>query len=144
MKSPFDHDETGEEFDDRADLVPLIDCVFLVLLFYVVAATFSEESIFPVELPRVHEDHAKVEINHPDKAVTVWISAEGTFALDKTPVEPRALPGLLRERLAAKGKDALLVIRGDRRAPYEMIAGAVEVAQSLGVARFSLVVERNP
>ena len=125
-----------EEMDDRADLVPLIDCVFLVLLFYVIASTFSEDnSIFKVELPKAKE----VAVRAPDDTVTVSVSRAGQFALGDKVVSSDELWTQLSARNQSK-RIKTLVIRGDKGCPYEKIVNALDVAQALNIAEFSLVV----
>jgi len=137
---PLLDDHDAEEMDDRTDLVPLIDCVFLVLLFYVVAATFSEESIFPVQLPRTASETATT-VAPASETLTVWVAADGAFAVEKERVAPLELGRVLREKVTA-AKPRTLIIRGDRRAPYERVATALELAQSLGIEDISLAVEK--
>lgn len=130
--------ENLEDMDDRADLVPLIDCVFLVLLFYVVAATFSEDTLFQVELPRAKD----VEVRALDDTVTLSVSREGQYALGATPVaDEQVYPQLLARQQERPIRT--LVIRGDRGCPYEKIVAALDVAQALKIGEFSLVVARD-
>lgn len=141
MKPLLDHDE-AEELDDRTDLVPLIDCVFLVLLFYVVVSTFADETAFPVQLPRVADSKQSSQVVTASETLTISIAANGDLAVEKTIIAPTDLGRVLRERVAA-AKPRTLIIRGDKAAPYEKIATALEVAHSLGVPEISLVVEKN-
>ncbi len=143
MKPLLDDADDHEELDDRTDLVPLIDCVFLVLLFYVVASTFSEETIFPVELPRVADAAKPAEVATAAETLTVSVAADGSFAVEKERVTPLELGRVLREQTAAGTKPRTLIIRGDRAAPYEKVALALEIAQSLGIRDLSLAVERK-
>lgn len=139
---PLLDDEHSDELDDRTDLVPLIDCVFLVLLFYVVASTFSEESAFPVQLPRVADSAQSSEVATAAETLTISIAADGAFAVGKERVAPLELGRVLREQVAAL-KPRTLIIRGDRHAAYERVATALEIAQTLGVSELSLVVEKG-
>ncbi len=139
---PLLDDEHSDELDDRTDLVPLIDCVFLVLLFYVVASTFSEESAFPVQLPRVTDSAKSSEIATAAETLTVSIAADGAYAIGKERVAPLELGRVLREQVAAL-KPRTLIIRGDRNAAYERVATALEIAQALGVSELSLVVDKG-
>jgi biopolymer transport protein ExbD len=139
---PLLEDESHEELDDRTDLVPLIDCVFLVLLFYVVAATFAEDSVFPVQLPKAESNQQVTTVERADTILTIWISSEGEFAVNKQPVTMLDLGRMLREKVDATAKPTV-VIRGDRQAPYEKVALAMGIVQSLGVADLSMVVDRS-
>lgn len=128
-----------EDQDDRADLVPLIDCVFLVLLFYVIASTFSEDnSVFKVELPKAKETAVRAQ----EDTVTISVSRTGQFALGDEIVPDDQLWGRLEKRNETK-RIKTLIIRGDKGCPYEKIVNALDLAQSLNIAEFSLVVA-NP
>lgn len=130
--------ENLEELDDRADLVPLIDCVFLVLLFYVVAATFSEDTLFQVELPRARE----VQVASPEDTVTLTVTREGQYALGGEAIADDQL----WPRLDARHQERpiqTLVIRGDRGCPYEKIVNALDAARVLNISNFSLVVAQE-
>ncbi|MBC8039821.1 MAG: biopolymer transporter ExbD [Opitutaceae bacterium] len=140
---PLLDDHDSEELDDRTDLVPLIDCIFLVLLFYVVVSTFSEEAAFPLQLPRVSESKQTSQVATAKELITLSVSADGTYALDKNVVPPLELGRALRERIATD-KPRTLIIRGDRLAPYEKIAAALETVQSFDIEEVSLVVEKAP
>ena len=132
---------TEEDQDDRADLVPLIDCVFLVLLFYVIASTFSEEtpsSMFKVELPKAKE----TAVRAPEDTVTISVSRTGQFAVGDEIIPDDQLWSRLEARNQQK-KILSLVIRGDKGCPYEKIVNALDLAQSLNIGEFSLVVA-NP
>ena len=130
-----------DDQDDRADLVPLIDCVFLVLLFYVIASTFSDDSpssMFKVELPKAKE----TAVRAPEDTVTISVSRTGEFALGDEVIPADQLWDRLEARNQAK-RIQTLVIRGDKGCPYEKIVNALDLAQSLNIAEFSLVVA-NP
>jgi biopolymer transport protein ExbD len=127
-----------EEYDDRADLIPMIDCVFLMLLFFVVTATFSDQSLFQVDLPSA----AKAETRDTTDAQVVCISKNGNFALGNDYVDEAQLLPQLRERLKAATKKTL-VIQGDKGCPYEKVVMAVDAAQALGITELCLAVKHD-
>ncbi len=141
MKTLLEDDSHSEDNDDRADLVPLIDCVFLVLLFYVVASTFSEESPFTLELPRAAEDEQSTALAPGGETATVWVNAAGEIALNQDIIPPLMLTGKLGEMTRAGMKT--LVVRGDKNAPYDRVVAVVDAAQAVGVSELTLAVERK-
>lgn len=125
------------EYDDRADLIPMIDCVFLMLLFFVVTATFSDQTLFRVDLPTA----AKAETRSAADAQVVVISKDGSFALgDQLVAQDQLLP-TLRSHLAGHPVKTL-VIQGDRGCPYEKVVAAVDCAHALGVQELCLAVKK--
>jgi biopolymer transport protein ExbD len=126
-----------EDDDDRADLTPLIDIVFLLLLFFIVTATFSEQSLFEVELPQA----ASAVVRTPAEAVELVISADGRYAIGREYLPDR----LLGPRLAQlAGEQTTLVIKGDAGCPYAQVVQAVDIAQAQGITEYALVVQRSP
>ncbi len=124
---------------DQADLTPLIDCVFLLLLFFVVTAVFVEESnLFKVELaPAAHS-----EVRELEDVVTVWVSREGRFAVGDEYVPEDRLWARLTE-MNETAPIQTLVIKGDRRCPLEKAVMAWDMARALEVEEIAIAVERE-
>jgi len=131
-------DPNSEELDDRADLVPLIDCVFLVLLFYVVVSTFSEDTLFKVELPKAQQ----TTVRAAEETVTIAVDKTGQYAIGQDLVADADLWTRLEERHKTK-PIRTLIIRGDKGCPYEKIVTALDIAQALNISEFSLIVSQE-
>lgn len=123
--------------DDRIDLTPMLDCVFVLLLFLIIATTFEENGLFKVELPKAA--HATVRGN--DRAVVLEISRAGQYAIDRRVIPDGELHAALASRFADRSRSAL-IIKGDRGCPYAQVALAVDMAQGLAIPEFSLVVAK--
>ncbi|MGM0767358.1 MAG: ExbD/TolR family protein [Pseudomonadota bacterium] len=124
------------------DLTPLIDVVFLLLIFFMVSTTFTRESHLQVELPQASaEARAETEVREID----VVINAEGQYILnERTLVNNRreTLERAVRE--LAEGDNSLpYVITADARTPHEFVVRAMDVAGRLGFARLSITTERE-
>lgn len=130
--------EEVDDYDDRADLIPMIDCVFLMLLFFVVTATFSDQTLFQVELPSA----AKAQTRTMEESAVVVISKDGKFALGDQYVAEDRLMSALREKLAQQQKKTL-VIQGDKGCPYEKVVLAVDCAQALGINELCMAVKKD-
>ena len=127
--------EQLEEVEDQADLIPMIDCVLLMLMFFVVTASFSDENAFPVELPTA----ATSVVRDQAEATVIAVSKTGAYAIgSQTVSEDRLLP-TLRER---HGKQPIktLVVAGDKGCPYEKVVLAVDAAHALGIGELCLTV----
>ncbi|AZT84185.1 biopolymer transporter ExbD [Marinobacter sp. NP-4(2019)] len=124
------------------DLTPLIDVVFLLLIFFMVSTTFTRESHLQVELPQASaEARAEAEVREID----VVINAEGQYILnDRTLVNNRreTLERAVRE--LSEGDNSLpYVITADARTPHEFVVRAMDVAGRLGFAKLSITTERE-
>ena len=131
--------EQLEVDNDRADLTPLIDCVFLLLLFFIVTAVFVEESnLFKVDLPRA----AHAELREIKDVVVVLVSRSGQFALGQDYVPDDQLWSRLNE-VHQVTPIRTLIIKGDRDCPYQKVVMAMDVAQALNIEEISLAVEEE-
>jgi len=124
------------------DLTPLIDVVFLLLIFFMVSTTFTRESHLEVELPEASGDPvASSEIRQID----VVINAEGQYILNqKTLVNNRRETLERGVRELAEGDNSLpFIITADARTPHEYVVRAMDVAGRLGFAKLSITTERE-
>jgi biopolymer transport protein ExbD len=130
--------DDDEHYDDRADLIPMIDCVFLMLLFFVVTATFSDQTLFKVDLPSA----AKAETRNAADSQVVVIAKNGSIAIGDQLVPEDQLLSTLRTKFAGTAKKTL-VVQGDKGCPYEKVVLAVDAAQALGVQELCLAVKKE-
>lgn len=126
-----------EEDDVQINLTPLIDVVFLLLIFFMVSTTFSKESELRIQLPESSDEPVE---ERPNPVLEVEISAEGAYAV-KGPEDDSAQQLLDTDRqtlyraLAAAGgnrSDLVTVIRADRETPHESVVRAMDMARRLG------------
>ena len=124
------------------DLTPLIDVVFLLLIFFMVSTTFTRESHLQVELPEANGEPATpAEVQQID----VVINAQGQYILnDRTLVNNRRETLERGVRELAEGDNSLpFIITADARTPHEYVVRAMDVAGRLGFARLSITTERE-
>ncbi|WP_166265896.1 ExbD/TolR family protein [Marinobacter caseinilyticus] len=122
------------------DLTPLIDVVFLLLIFFMVSTTFTRESHLQVDLPEANGEPATSEV----KQVDVVINAEGQYVVnDRTLVnnQRETLQRAVKE-LAAGDTSMPFIITADARTPHEFVVRAMDIAGKLGFAKLSITTER--
>lgn len=109
------------------NLTPLIDVVFLLLIFFMVSTSFDVRRALSLELP-VAEESAAVAA----APVVVAISADGHYRLNGTRVSADELrQALSRQRDAAR--DNGLVIEADGRTQHQRVVTAMDIAGALGI-----------
>lgn len=119
--------------NDDERILPLINVVFLLLIFFILAGRLTAADPFPVVPPSSATDGA-VEAD----PVTVLVGTDGALALDGVPVEEDALLAGLRQRLAdAPGTPVRL--KADGAAPATMIVRVMEKLREAGVERLRLL-----
>ena len=108
------------------DLTPLIDIVFQLLIFFLLTATFQEDSSLDVDLARAKNQ----EKTQRAEAVVVSISQGGAFEVDQILVDP----GALESYLCGQSRDGrkTLHIRADKDSRHEDLVQAMDLAKTCG------------
>jgi biopolymer transport protein ExbD len=125
--------------DERVDinLTPLIDVVFLLLIFFMVSTTFDRHAKLKVELP---EASAKMQQQQQDEPVVLSIDAKGNYFINDRQLVNTTLDTLkiaLQQTVADK-KDVSLVLRADANTPHQSVVRAMDAASQLGLTRLSI------
>ncbi len=124
------------------DLTPLIDVVFLLLIFFMVSTTFTRESHLDVELPEASGEPVPAR---DVKQIDVVVNAQGQYFLNDRPLVNNRRETLERGvRELAEGNTSLpFIITADARTPHEYVVRAMDVAGRLGFAKLSITTERE-
>jgi biopolymer transport protein ExbD len=117
-------------------ITPLIDVVFLTLLFFMVNAVLSINPAIRVDLPR-----ARSSLGAVGRDVEVTVQADGTIAVDGRQVADAAFAVELRAALARAGTSSIL-LQADRHLPYERLVEVMDQAKLAGTSRISLATTR--
>ncbi|WP_304525283.1 biopolymer transporter ExbD [Halomonas sp. I5-271120] len=124
MKFPRRHREPVE-----INLTPLIDVVFLLLIFFMVSTTFETRQALELELPE------SASAAPADTApVVLSISAAGDYRLGETSVDQRDLAAALATQADA-ARDHGLVIEADGRVAHRRVVAALDQAAALDITR---------
>lgn len=130
---------TSEEPD--VNLTPMIDVVFLLLLFFMVSTSFIRESSLKVDLPEA-AGSALVEQN---KAVDIVINSDGQFIINGITLDNSNRDQLTASLQQAVGDndDPHIIISADANAEYQHIVTAMDIAQQLGYSRLTLATRQT-
>lgn len=135
-----DQDETGIE------LTPLIDVVFLLLIFFMISTTFTKETALRINLPEAAGDNTA----EPPQSVEVQVGAGSEYAIlaqgegEAQPLINSNRDTLVRALKNFSGNDGLLVvIRADKNAKHEAVIRVLDVAQELGLSNITFATKRN-
>lgn len=118
----------------RLDMAPLIDVVFLLLIFFMLTSSFLQPSI-PLALPQ-----ASSRNEPPPAPVFVSVDTAGVVYVNQQPVERAAFITTLQELLTGR-EDRTVNFRGDRSMPYEVFVGLMDEARQAGAGQFNIVHE---
>lgn len=123
--------------DDDADinLTPMLDVVFIMLIFFIVTATFIKQAGIDVTRPL-----ALTGEQRPTVSVLVAISANGDIWIDKKRVDSAAVRAHI-ERLHAENPKGGLVIQADKDAKSEKLMAVLNAARAAGLAEVAISTE---
>lgn len=120
------------------NLTPLIDIVFLLLVFFMLTSHFVQEQAIDIDLPVADSGEAVGE----EEQLELVINAEGRFLLNDHFVEVDNLEAELRERLQPRS-DKSLRVRGDRQAPLGQAVSVLDAARNAGASSVDIVTEQK-
>lgn len=118
----------------RLDMAPLIDVVFLLLIFFMLTSSFLQPSI-PLALPQ-----AAAADEPPPAPVFVSVDESGVVYVNQEPVARAEFIAKLGAVLAGRD-DQTVNFRGDRTMPYEVFVALMAEARQAGAVQFNIVHE---
>ena len=125
------------------EITPLIDVIFLLLIFFVVSTTFVRTSAIEVDLP-----DASGAVDRIPAGIEVRVSATGDYAVNGQALAGTGRADLLRALGGARdqyaGSEPLLVIAADADARHETVVRVMDVARELGLTNLRVLTEARP
>ena len=120
----------------EVNLTPLIDVVFLLLIFFMVSTTFTKETHLSIDLPEASSQ----SIRAADLQIEILITQEGDFWINGVALinrEQRTLRSAIDK--VSKGDIAIpMVITADSATPHQSVVTAMDVAGQLGFSSLSI------
>jgi biopolymer transport protein ExbD len=132
--------QTGGEDEPDINLTPLIDVVFLLLIFFMVSTTFEHQSRINIELPEATAEQIKQE----EETLEIIIDAQGRYFINERQVINTELKTLKTAISKAVGDRGLLpvTIRADANTPHQAVIRALDATSQLGLTRISLATSK--
>ena len=138
----FVHPYAQERKQVMVDIAPLVDIVFQLLIFFMLAASFVRNPVLDINLPKASA-RPKVQ---PKGAVTVYILREGRpdrFRVDDQVVNENDLRSVLAQRYAEDPRTVML-IQADERVPHGDVVKVMSIGQEVGLVRQGIVASSEP
>ena len=133
MRSSMRREVDSEEME----LTPLIDCVFLLLIFFMVTTVFKEPYRLKVLLPEAVEATLIEE-----KKLVATIDRAGVMEVNRYPVTPEDLEGVLtREKQGVRV--VTLIVRTDQDTRHGLVLDLMETAKRIGIEKIVLATEKK-
>jgi biopolymer transport protein ExbD len=122
----------ADEEENEINLTPMLDVVFIMLIFFIVTASFIKEAGIDVDRP-----DAPSADSQDDAAILIAISASDEIWIDRRQTEPNAVRGMI-ERLHAENPKGSIVIQADEESTNEMLVVVMEAAKQAGVTNVAI------
>ncbi|WP_456375644.1 ExbD/TolR family protein [Thiolapillus sp.] len=125
--------------DDEAtiDLTPLMDIVFIMLIFFIVTTSFIKESGVDVNRPSANTAERKEHGN-----ILIAITANDEIWMDKRPVDIRAVRANV-ERLKAESPEASVVIQADKDSKNGLLVQVMDQVHLAGILNISIAAVKD-
>jgi len=125
--------------DVGIDLTPLIDVVFLLLIFFMVTTTFVREGGVTLELPEADTE----VVGRTLEPVQVIVGVDGSYAVNGQTLAERSVAVLMAAMRNAAADDvaAPVLISADARAPHESVVRVMDAAGRLGFERVRIATQ---
>lgn len=127
----------AEEDENEINLTPMLDVVFIMLIFFIVTASFIKEAGIDVIRP-----DAVTADKQEDAAILIAISANDEIWIDRRETDPRALRTAI-ERLHSENPKGSVVIQADENSTNEILVIVMEAAKQVGVANVAIATDDN-
>ena len=126
----------GSSDEARVDMAPLIDVVFLLLIFYVVAATFVQPTAVPIHRPSVSQSTPL-----PERPVIITIAADGSAWLGDDPWRASDAAAL---RLAFLDRQhQRVLIHSDAQVPTGRLVEIIDACRSAGASSVDIAADQD-
>ena len=126
---------TNDE-EPELNLIPLIDVIFVLIIFFVATTTFNQRSTMKLQLPTA-QAIAKVESGEP---LNVIVDAEGHYFIGENEVLKSDVGSLKEAIVAVAGQDRSMpvILRADARTPHQSVITAMDALGQLGFVKLSI------
>ncbi len=121
-----------QEEAQAIDLTPMLDVVFIMLIFFIVTATFIKETGKEVTRPDALTSEQK-----PNATILIAVGSENDIWIDKKKVDPRGVK-LVIERMRQDNPKGSVSIQADKQADIKFVVDVANAAREAGVAEVSV------
>jgi len=133
MRAPFA--KLLEEEETEINMTPMLDVVFIMLIFFIVTASFVKEAGIDVNRPEAATAVKKERAN-----ILIAISDKGEIWINKRRIDVRAVQANV-ERLHAENPQGTVVIQADKKATTDVLIKVMDGARAAGVFDVSIAAQ---
>jgi len=124
----------------EVQMSPLIDVVFLLLIFYAVTTQFVTDQRLKLKLPEA-KTAEETGVGHEDKPPVVKVSRDGAVWIDDKIVPEDQLEDKIKELVVRSGKETI-ILKGDQGADYGVVVHVLDLARSAGAKSIQMSAQK--
>lgn len=132
------------EDNPEINLVPLIDVILVLIIFFVITTTFDARSVLKLELPQASGEPSEAQ----SKTLSVLVNAQGRYFVDDREALRTDVESLKRTiaEVAGDDRERPVLLRADARTPHQAVVTAMDALGQLGFRKIAIATapERPP
>lgn len=122
--------------DAELDMTPMLDIVFIMLIFFIVTTSFVKESGVSVSTPQAQSASQQENAN-----IFIAITAAGEIWIDKRPVDPRSVRAIVA-RMHADKPEGSVIIQSDEEAATRVLVDVMDQVRLAGVEKIAVAADK--
>jgi biopolymer transport protein ExbD len=123
--------------DTELDMTPMLDIVFIMLIFFIVTTSFVKESGVTVSMPQAETASQQENTN-----IFIAITKQGEVWIDRRPVDPRSVRAIVA-RLHADNPQGSVIIQSDEEAATGILVDVMDQVRLAGVEGIAIAADRK-
>ena len=124
-----------EQDDSEVNMTPMLDVVFIMLIFFIVTASFVKEAGVDVIRPP-----AQTAVSKDKGNILIAITENGQVWIDRRQVDPRALRANI-ERLHGENPQGSIVVQADEKSENHLLIAVLDAAKAAGVNEIAIAAD---
>jgi len=124
-----------EDDEAEVDMTPMLDIVFIMLIFFIVTTSFVKESGFDVNKPQAAQATKK-----PSANIFIAVDKNGRIHMEKRVVDIKRVRANV-ERMLAESPEAAVMIQGDIDAKHGIIVKVMDQVKAAGIEKLMVNAE---
>ncbi len=120
------------------EVTPLVDIVFLLLIFFLLTATYVKNPSLDISLPKASMD----QVTNHKKDITISVKNSGELRFENQQVSKEKLEGILLAEYAENEK-AIVIIRADKEAMHGRVVEIMDMAKRVGFEKLAIAIQKG-
>jgi biopolymer transport protein ExbD len=128
--------ERGTRVITALEVTPLVDIVFLLLIFFLLTATYVKNPNLDINLPKASIN----QVTSRERDITIAITKKGELRFENQEISAEKLEGILRAEYA-EHSDSFIVIRADEGSRHGRVVEVMDLAKRIGFDRLAIATQ---